>query len=663
MADHKIITANVDSEVTGLSDRKAGNIGENNATKITFTFSTKWSDLTKKIVWLSAAGVPQVAVTLVDDSAMVFGDILDAVGTCSFTLYGYNAADEVDMYTSATQMSVGRALSALGGVAPSEYTNIIAECDEATIAANAAAETALDAASSCAELEGDVQAAEAERVAAEAERVAAELVREGNEEARIENADVFVARHPNARKAIITFVDDDGKAEVISKLKSTFDAHGVKPTIAINPNLIGTASYMTWGDVETLTAEGYEIINHGYNHAEPLALTLDQIQANYILEKSIFEAHGLTEYDYYVYPGYTPPPAVPNQVSNADLKNRLRKVYKCCLNNASSPENYMPFETMEIKRVGGYGGSATKAYINFCIENNCWCVLFGHAWMAECSAAALDSILTYIDGKVSSGLLEYKTVKEMVDNYQTVIELGNGTAGADYFRVDKNGIAGLSVNGRDINDIKSGLESVESKIITRQTEFVDVDITEYPSNSITVEPIFSARALNMGLPDLGTITTVRNYTAAYADAASYQEYHRSGGVDVWERRWLVSLARWNFWFPRTVISRPSSGRPRYAPHGLIIHDLTLNKIIMSSTAWCFYTANTVLSRSTAYKKWDIINPTGADMFVCLVAGTTSATAPQFDVSGANKLTVDGSVTWSYLQNLKATWKDMAGTTV
>ena len=128
------------------------------------------------------------------------------------------------------------------------------------------------------------------------------------------------------RKAAIIFVDDDasniwssgGYAAVLA-------AHPLaKVSLAVNPDWVGNDGKLTWSNLDAYMATGqYELVNHGAGHLEPLSMTPEQLQAQYATESSIFAAHGYADAaNYYVYAGYTPPPAAPNQVKNADLKNR-----------------------------------------------------------------------------------------------------------------------------------------------------------------------------------------------------------------------------------------------------------------------------------------------------------------------------------------------------
>ena len=79
------------------------------------------------------------------------------------------------------------------------------------------------------------------------------------------------------RKNYLTIIDDGTKADFMTKLKPTFDLHGIKPSIAINASFMGAEGYMTWAQIEQLHTEGYEILNHGWTGASPELLTLSEM--------------------------------------------------------------------------------------------------------------------------------------------------------------------------------------------------------------------------------------------------------------------------------------------------------------------------------------------------------------------------------------------------
>jgi hypothetical protein len=456
------------------------------------------------------------------------------------------------------------------------------------------------------------------------------------------------------RKAFITVMDDDGNVAYFNNghYDVLLSHPNAKMSLALNPIQFGAgnANYFTDAQLNTLKANPQiEIVNHGW-YGEPLDYTEAELQTNYDLEKSKMIEYDLGNYDYYVYSGYSPPASV----NNGALKDRLRKLYKCCLMNVGSADNYIPFESMEVKRINAYGGASTKAYIDWCVENGAWCVIFGHAWMSgQSNPAVLDDILTYIDGKVTDGLLEYATVKEMVDNYSNIIEVGNGVPGADKFILGRNGDVNFTVQGENINEVVKKVPAYLPSVFSNSA------LTDYPINSTTIEYIDYTNAVKYGLPDAGIVITTRyKNTGITIDAFHEQRYVQSAYGNVWTRSWRTQKDV-DCWYPFLPIS-PSSvttaTRPRYANVGLSVFDSTLIKPIWCKTRGC--TANKETARSTAYNSGDIVNNAGF-FYMAVIGGITGASEPAWLQDNAF---VDGTVTWVYISTA-AVWVDANGATV
>lgn len=66
--------------------------------------------------------------------------------------------------------------------------------------------------------------------------------------------------------AIVTIVDDDGSEAFLTNMKSTLDAAGVKSSLAIITDKVGTKGYMSKQQLLDLQSDGYEIISHTKSH-------------------------------------------------------------------------------------------------------------------------------------------------------------------------------------------------------------------------------------------------------------------------------------------------------------------------------------------------------------------------------------------------------------
>jgi peptidoglycan/xylan/chitin deacetylase (PgdA/CDA1 family) len=65
----------------------------------------------------------------------------------------------------------------------------------------------------------------------------------------------------------ILVVIDDGNHSVLQAYRQVLKPRGIKPMLAIYPNIIGKKSYaLTWDQLRELAREGSDIASHGYYH-------------------------------------------------------------------------------------------------------------------------------------------------------------------------------------------------------------------------------------------------------------------------------------------------------------------------------------------------------------------------------------------------------------
>src|SRR5690606_16288940 len=62
-------------------------------------------------------------------------------------------------------------------------------------------------------------------------------------------------------KPLVSFCDDDGRAEVMTSIKPIFDAKGIVGSVALPTDDIGTSGRMTWDDIRMLADDGWEILS------------------------------------------------------------------------------------------------------------------------------------------------------------------------------------------------------------------------------------------------------------------------------------------------------------------------------------------------------------------------------------------------------------------
>lgn len=320
----------------------------------------------------------------------------------------------------------------------------------------------------------------------------------------------------NLGKCKVLIIDDDGSSEFLTKIKPIYDKANIKCSVAINASTIGTSGKMTWDDIKNLKANGFEILNHSFYNMPPANVDDVYLKDSYEKEKAIFLENGLDTYDYFVYPGSMP-------WSDINLKNRLKKFYKCCFAIADAPYNKIPFDNFAIHRRGFNGGlTSNKHVIDKYVQMGGFLVLFGHAYMPTDTVENYQSIVDYL---ISLGnKIEFVTAKDMIEKYGNVIELGSNENKGNNFFVSKNGqtnIRTMEVSTETLN-YNRGIDTYEPYFVTVKEVYGDGSYTEIPFKNGCV-----LRTVRMG-----------------DDRFSYQEASILNSSNIYIRYWNSSTNAW-----------------------------------------------------------------------------------------------------------------------
>lgn len=326
----------------------------------------------------------------------------------------------------------------------------------------------------------------------------------------------------------ISIIDDDGNSAFLTNLKPLLDARGLKCDVAVNIGYVDTAleSKMTSTQLKQLVAEGYGILNHGWQHNGPETQTLSDLETFAALEKAKFEEWGLPGYEYYVYPGVM-------TVGNLSLKNTLKTWYKCNFCNTDAPYNSVPIDTMEINRMQLPKTSANlvtaRDYLNKCYRENKYAVLFIHSkdlTDGQYTATLLDEI-------IAKGWT-ITPVKTVIDEQRNVIELGN--KGGSHFYLDQNGNVEFSQKN--------------PRVIFDNT--IRASITDYPVDCVTRQIVSFNTIPDMPTTETGTLDTYR--FSSSDEKYAYQKFRKYNSNEQWFRRWDVSGSTWQPWVRYSVIT-------------------------------------------------------------------------------------------------------------
>lgn len=200
-------------------------------------------------------------------------------------------------------------------------------------------------------------------------------------------------------EALVTFLDDDGKAEVYSLLYPIFKAKSVPFSACIVTGKLDTPGIMTSEQVRELISEGNEILGHTHNaHSDNMKdyslnyLKNDTLKCRDSLQKLGFNSRG------FVYP---------QGRSNIAIRRIVRKQFDFAF-GATGINRHGNIDKMKLKRLGfGVWGSGDdletyKAQIDDLVINGGWLTYMLHTGVgptAHEELTILPELILYIQSK------------------------------------------------------------------------------------------------------------------------------------------------------------------------------------------------------------------------------------------------------------------------
>ena len=327
----------------------------------------------------------------------------------------------------------------------------------------------------------------------------------------------------NTKAALNTFIDDDGAAQVLTKLKPLSEKHGVPFTIALIGSFIENGTGVTPEQAIELQEDlGWEIASHQYNH-----IRLDETNdVNILLEELKYSKEYLRSFglrvNNMVYPFGR---------QNKQIKDMTSQYYNCGV-GTNDGTNQTPVSTYNLRRIAFPHASANnslqwyKDVVDNAIANKEWLI-----WMLHCSQSVhdsqnqqiLDDLIAYMNNKN----LETVTLQEGLERFGNMFSTSDEEL---YIAVDgKNNM----VNHKflPINQT-TGLPEVDG--LTKPNEF---EVLKETTTSI----VGTARG-TMPLNANGTLTTIVGSTndmvyQFYYPTTNRIFYRHSQNADSW-REWI-----------------------------------------------------------------------------------------------------------------------------
>lgn len=181
---------------------------------------------------------------------------------------------------------------------------------------------------------------------------------------------------------IVTFIDDDGKVEAYTRLFPIFQAKNEKFVVAVCPNRLNTAGYLTDSQLRELRDHGHEIVNHTFNH----------VGYSKVGDKAVWDEDIRKAKEFLRENGYTHDILV-NPYEQGKSKKAIgimQKHAKCAFNSMgqNKPDAFSPYHIRRIafgSWIPGYhkyAGAPLEYYkkkVDYCFKHRTWLVWMVHS--------------------------------------------------------------------------------------------------------------------------------------------------------------------------------------------------------------------------------------------------------------------------------------------
>lgn len=359
------------------------------------------------------------------------------------------------------------------------------------------------------------------------ERLNNELIRSMETEAKGNRSIIATSKR---KFPMITFVDDDGRTEVLEKWEPILKEKGNKLTIPLITGWMDDPSVtnvITWEDVHRLKKEyGVEFVSHTHTHGHGNQMTPQQIDDDFRDAKRVLQREGLS-HDIIVQP----------YGENSDDVRSISRDYAKI--NISTKEfvNTTPLDTFRAGRITlGEDLYTTfaqyKEKLDEAIANNGWIIFKSHSQYPSFDENQQQLIRQIIDYARANNISEV-SVDEGISHFGNLIDVGDYTARAldkYYYVLDRDGEVHSNYNSKDFWDYK--YNSVN----------INTPITYFKQKTASTTTVGSTNAIDFPNKASGTLVTYSANPYAY----SFQLFFPFNSDEIHKRRWDSSN---NVWLP------------------------------------------------------------------------------------------------------------------
>ncbi len=329
------------------------------------------------------------------------------------------------------------------------------------------------------------------------------------------------------KKPMVTFIDDDGRTEVLQKWEPILQEKGNKLTIALVSSWIDNkeSTVIKWEDVYRLKEQyGVEFVNHTYEHKHAQQLTDAEVDAEFRKNKEVLKREGLT-HDIIVQP----------YGENTDSVRRISRKYAKANVSVKEGVNTLPLDTYRLFRISlGEDLYTTfeqyKAILDEAISKNAWVIFKSHSQYTSFDENQLQLIRQIIDYCRENGFIE-ATMEEGLRDRGNLIDVGDYTLKAkdsDYFILDKEG------------NIHSRKFAKNYYTLKYNTVDFNTPITNFEDMTTSTLAIVSTNSQGFPNNASGQLLTTKSESLVL----SYQLYLPNNSNEIYKRRWNTKTNNW-----------------------------------------------------------------------------------------------------------------------
>ena len=339
-------------------------------------------------------------------------------------------------------------------------------------------------------------------------------------------------------KPMVTFIDDDGRLEVLEKWEPILKEKGNKLTVAVVGLWVDNkaSTVMQWDTIHRLNREyGVEFVSHTLEHKHALQITDEEVDNEFRENKKILQREGLT-HDIIVQPFG----------ENTDSVRRISRNYAKANVSTKEGVNTLPLDTFRLFRITlGEDLYTTweqyKEILDDAISKNAWVIFKSHSQYESFNENQLQLIRQIIDYCRENDFIE-ATMEEGLEDRGNLIDVGDYTKraqGSDYYILDKNG------------DIHSRKYEKHYNTLTYNSVSFNTPATNFADRTTSSVAIVSSTAQGFPNNSPGQLITTKSESIGL----SYQLYLPNNSNIVYKRRWDTKTSAWTSFESITPITK------------------------------------------------------------------------------------------------------------